>query len=342
MDKTKLLQYLTCPITNLIFCDPVLAEDGYFYENMAIQNHLNKNNVSPVTKQRMGSELMKAGQIKALADKFLEENQEYKSDQFLFKKPFYLFKNEFLTLLRDKKFESLHEYTGIILNTVVNRNKESLFEVVCIMCSDETIKTIIDHSIDYDTYDVRNLKPLHIACKYASVDVIRHLLSKNVDINSEDSNGETSFGYLVKHKSKLDNLNKFFDEFLSLGCNINKLNKEGLNVAHYVISHGNLELLKTFLQYGLKLEISSLELGGMNLIHHAFKESKSYDLIKYLIDLNQCLDIDVRPGIAAEQLVYQNVNLTKQQKQELVLLYLNKLVYKPIIVDNFMDSIKKQ
>ena len=43
---------------------------------MLFQNHLNKNNVSPVTKQRMGSELMKAGQIKALADKFLEENPE--------------------------------------------------------------------------------------------------------------------------------------------------------------------------------------------------------------------------------------------------------------------------
>ena len=337
MEKTELLQYLTCPITKLIFCDPVLAEDGNFYENMAIQNHLNKTNVSPITGNKMGSDLIKATKLKQLTDKFLNTNPEYRTDQFLFKKPFYLFKNEFLMLLKEKKFASLHEFTGIILNTVVNRNKETLFEVVCIVCPIETIKYVLDNSIDYDIYDSRNLKPLHLVCKHTSIEVIRHMLSKNVDIKSEDMYGETPFGYLLQYKYS----NEFITECLDLGVNVNKTNKGGLSPAHYVISNGNLELFKVFMEHDLKLDNTSPELGGMNLIHYAFKESKSYELIKYLIELGQYLDVDVRPNTPSEQLIYQNSHLSKQNKQELVLLYLNKLVHRPVMISNFIDSVKE-
>ena len=147
MDKSVALRFITCPITNLIFCDPVVAEDGYFYESMAIQNHLSKNNISPITKQKIGSNIMKATQLKELTTEFLESNPEYKTDQFLFKKTFYLFKNEFLNLIREKKFTNLQDYTGIILNTIVNKNKETLFEVLCIMCQPDIVKYILVNSI---------------------------------------------------------------------------------------------------------------------------------------------------------------------------------------------------
>lgn len=337
-----MLQYITCPITNLIFCDPVCAEDGYFYEKIAIENHLRTNNISPVTKHKMGSTLIQANQLKKLTTEFLNTNPEYKTDQFLFKKPFYLFKNEFLTLIKERNFEKLSEFTGIMLNTSVNKNKESLFDVLCIMCSDETIKYVLDNSLDYDTYDCRNLKPIHTACKYGSISIIRHLLSKNVDISCEDLYGETPLNYILQYKKNNPDLTNFISEFLSYLNNssqdINRQNKGGLTPIHYVINHGNLELFKIFENFGINLENTSQQLGGMNMIHYAFKESKSYDLIKYLIDLDKYLDIDVKPNMPSEQLIYQNVNLTKQEKQELVLLYLNKLVHKPTVIKDFIDN----
>lgn len=338
MNKQELLKYLTCPITNLIFCDPVIAEDGYFYESMAIQNHLRTNNISPITKQKMGSNIIKATQLKELTTEFLNSNPEYKTDQFLFKKPFYLFKNEFLTLIKERKFDNLLDYTGIILNTIVNKNKETLFEVLCIMCSVDIVKYILDNSIDYDTYDERHLKPIHIACKYGSIDTIRHLLSKNVDL-SDDLYGETPLGYLFQYKKNIPEFISFIEEYLN-HCNIhlNKPNKGGITPVHTVISLGNLELFKLFLNYDIKLDNSIPELGGMNLIHYAFKESKSYDLIRYIINLDKFLDIDMKPNMPSEQLLYQNNNLNKQQKQELVLLYLNKLVHKPVVIADFIDN----
>src|SRR5579885_1237751 len=107
MEKDKLLQYLTCPLTKLIFCDPVLAEDGQFYEFMAIKNYLSRNTVSPTTGEKMGNSLTRASQLKKLTNDFLELNPGYKSDQFLFKKPFYLFAKEFIDNLKEKEYEKL-------------------------------------------------------------------------------------------------------------------------------------------------------------------------------------------------------------------------------------------
>jgi len=58
MEKNSLAQYLKCPLTGLIFCEPVLAEDGHFYELMSIKNYLIKNDTSPNTKEKMGKLIM--------------------------------------------------------------------------------------------------------------------------------------------------------------------------------------------------------------------------------------------------------------------------------------------
>ena len=39
-----------CPITNEIFIDPVIAEDGHTYERKAITDWLQKNSISPLTR----------------------------------------------------------------------------------------------------------------------------------------------------------------------------------------------------------------------------------------------------------------------------------------------------
>ena len=338
MEKNTLLQYLTCPITKLIFCDPVLADDGNFYEFMAIKNHLSRNNISPVTGEKIGNSLLKAGTIKKMTEEFLSTNPEYKNDQFLFKKPFYLFTKEFLDLMRENKFEQLKDFTSIILNTEIG--KETLFSIVCRTCPIEIIKHILDNSLDYDTADRNKLKPLHTACKLASRDIIMHLAQKGVDLNSEDINGETPLGYLILYKK--DDNSAIIHDLLNLGADVNKMNKSGFTVAHYAINNGDLDMLKVFIDCGLNIGLTSPKLGVVNLLQYAFKESKNQDLIKYLIDLNIYLDVDVDLKTSTEQLIYFNPYLTKKQKQQLVLQYLTKLLSKVEIIEDFMDTLKKQ
>ena len=339
MDKATLLKYITCPITNLILCDPVIAEDGQLYEFMAIKNHLSKNNISPVTNERIGVLLIRATKIKNMVDDFLTANPEYKTDQFLFKKPFYLFTKEFIDNLRDKKYEHLKEFTSIILNTEIG--KESLFDLVCKNCPDDVIKHIIDNSIDYDVYDKRKLKPIHIICKSGSKDMIMYLAKKGVDLNSEDMNGETPLSYLILYRKK-EEYDLIMPEFLNLAVDVNKMNKGGYMSVHFIINNGDLTNLQLFTKHGLNVGTVSQKLGGLNLLQYAFREASSSELIKYMIDLNLNLDIDVDPKTSSEQLIYLNKNLDKKQKQQLVLYYLTKILSKPVIEDDFIDLVSKQ
>ncbi|QKF94400.1 ankyrin repeat protein [Fadolivirus algeromassiliense] len=339
MQKDNLLKYLTCPITQLIFCDPVMAEDGHLYEFMAIKNHITRNNTSPVTNEKMGNMLIRAVKVKAMIDDFLVDNPEYKSNQFLFRKPFYLFTKEFIDNLREKKYEQLKEYTNVILNTEIG--KESLFELVCKNCPDDVVKYIIDNSIDYDVYDKRKLKPIHSVCKYGSKDVLMYIAKKGVDLNSEDMNGETPLSYLLLYRTKED-YNAMIPEFLELGVDVNKSNKNGYTVAHLTINNGDLPMLQLLVTYGLTIGTVSQKLGGLNVLQYAFRESKGTDVIKYIIDLNQNLDVDVDPKTSCEQLIYLNQNLDKKQRQQLVLYYLTKILNKPVVEDNFIDSVMEK
>lgn len=336
MNKDSLLKYITCPITNLILCDPVMAEDGQIYEFMAIKNHLNRNNTSPVTNEKIGGMLIRAHKIKTMTDEFLATNPEYKTNQFLFKKPFFLFTKEFIDNLRDKKYEQLKEYTNIILNTEIG--KESLFELVCRHCPDDITKHIIDNSIDYDVYDKRKLKPIHSVCKHGSKDLLMYIAKKGVDLNSDDINGETPLSYLILYRNK-EEYDVIIPEFLELGVDVNKINKGGFMVAHYVINNGDLPMLELLVKYGLNIGTISQKLGGLNILQYAFRESKSPEVIKYIIDLNMNLDVDVDPKTSCEQLIYLNQNMNKKQKQQLVLYYLTKILSKPVIEDNFIDSV---
>lgn len=332
MDKTDLLKYFTCPITKLIFCDPVLAEDGHLYEYMAIKNYFNKNTISPITGGRIGTLLIKATGFKKMVDEFVLTYPEYANDRFLFKKPFYLFTKDFLDLLREKKYDQLKEFTSIMLNTDIG--KETLFSVICKICPDHIVKYVIDNSIDYDVYDRNKLKPLHTACKYATDDVIMYLAQKNVDLESEDMNGETPLGYLILYREDYKNI---VSKFIELGVDVNKMNKSGMNPSHYIVANGDVDTLKVFVEHNLNIGTTSAKLGGVNVLQYAFKVS-TMEVIKYLIELNINLDIDMDPKTPSEQLIYINQSLSRKEKQKLVLYYLTKLLNKPEVIEDYMAS----
>lgn len=375
MEKDNLLKYLKCPITGLFFRDPVLAEDGQLYEFMAIKEYLSKNNTSPVNpSHRITPLLIRATIIKKMVEEFLENNPEYKSEQFLFRKPYYLFHREFLALLGEKQYDKIKEFSSIVLNTELG--KETLFEVICKKCPEDVIKYVIDNSIDYDVYDKRKLKPIHIACKYCSPEIIMHLVSKGVDIESEDINGERPLGYIMLYKKKEEYsgfLERFLEGFLNAIVNVNYVNKVGISPVHLVIGNGDLVSFKKLMEYNLNLNVINQKQGGLNLLQYAFRYSKTDELIKHLVDINLNLDVDLDPNTSCEQLIYQNDNLNKKQKQELVLHYLVKILNKtlaiepqdsfaqpslevepvvepiiiqsltnePMVVDNFLDSVRK-
>ena len=325
-------KYLTCPITKLIFNDPVVASDGHTYEFLAISNWLKLHDTSPVTGGPLTKTLTRVFAIvDAIAD-HLEMYPEDKQHRFIVKKPFYLFEKEFFETIKNKQFDKIKDYATFELN--YEYGKETLIEFVCRTCPEEAIKHIIDNSIDYDTEDKRHMRPIHTVCRLSTSNVIKHLLTKGVAIESEDVHGGRPIDYIVAYH--FDDI-ELLTHFLDCGVSVNHETKQGCKIVHFIIHKGNLNVFKLFTGYGMNI-LGQVQRTGLNVLQYAFKFCPSIDLIKHLIDMDVNMDIDVSAKISCEQLIYQNTGLSKRQMQEIVYYYLGKILNRPIIEEKYLTE----
>lgn len=315
---------LICPITKLIFNDPVVADDGYVYEFLAITDWLKENSRSPLTGESISGRLMRVQTIKDMVTNFLNNNPEFKKEQFLFKKPFYLFKSQFIELLKEKNEEKMMEYTAFCLTHEMN--KATLFDYICKTCSNEVIKHIINSSIDFDVEDHRGLRPIHIACRYSNPEIINYLIDKDVDLNCEDTNGNCPLNYVLLYNYNRDIVKKMIGK----GVKINYHNANQQLPIHYIISKGDIDMFDFFLSHGAIMP--------ENLVAFTFKNSHNCEFIKYVIDLGLNIDED---EFMYELLIYKNENLRKDEKQNLVYYYLYKLQTIPIIDEEYADNMSE-
>ena len=340
---------IKCPLTDLIYLSPVVADDGYIYEEMAIKYWLDMENTSPITGEPMNKDLMAVKQYKLIIDNYLNKYPDQVENRFINKKPYYLFKDQFINLLLENKFNELTIFTDILLTDYVNNNitiAEYLFthqltDKSTDKLSDESIdiiKTIIDNSVDYDSFDDSGYKPIHIACKYSNQYIIKHLIDKNIDINTVDVKGNKPIHYLVIHQNDY----KLVIDYFVNNDNANEevYNKHGMLPIHLVCQQlEDWESMEIFLKNNCNLEATSYE--KLKPIHYVLKCARNANVIKKFIDLNIELNTEVNIGnkiITPEQLVYQNNYLNKKEKQEIVHYYLTKIFRIPEIVEDYIDS----
>jgi len=112
MDKHNFI----CPLTNQIFSDPVICDDGNIYERDAINTWLLEHNASsPITRQQMSSKLITVNFLKSMIDEFLIKNPELKSRQYIALKDFKRYINDIMLHIKSNEFEKLLEYTNYII-----------------------------------------------------------------------------------------------------------------------------------------------------------------------------------------------------------------------------------
>lgn len=63
-----------CPISFDYFKEPVVANDGYTYEKSEIKMWLKKNNISPITGNKINSVLVPNNVIKTLVTHYIKNN----------------------------------------------------------------------------------------------------------------------------------------------------------------------------------------------------------------------------------------------------------------------------
>jgi hypothetical protein len=322
MDNNKIYDCLKCPLTNLYFHDPVLAEDGVIYERMAITHCVHEKFGSKTT-------LVPVKLVKSIVDTI---GNKLEDNKFLNKKPYFLFKKELIADLENEEYNNLLKYTEIVLTDYFDvSNKVTIgFELLSACKSNDIIKHVINNSIDFDMFGPNNLKLIHNVSCVSNQVIFKFLVeNKNVVINEKDSRGNYPLHNVAKFFDKIDLIyDMFTDENLLMTDNY------GLTVAHYLAKYVDLNyseekfnLVNRIMKNSNIRNVRSNR--GLNCFHYVCQFASNPDTIKKLFDLKEIDNIeDITGGNEnVHDLVYKNKNLSKDQKLDVMYSYL-------IIVNN--------
>ncbi|MFL9830911.1 ankyrin repeat domain-containing protein [Flavobacterium sp. ST-87] len=212
----------------------------------------------------------------------------------------------------------------------------------------ETIKFLLEqpgNSVNKSTHDNRIY--LHWAAYRGNVELVNYLIAKGSDINLEDSHGTTPVTFALNagqtntnlydafFKAGLDVKKKYRDGanllllavpndkdltltnyFISKGLSLKDTDNKGNTAFNYVARTGNIELLKTLLQKGIKPTDNAVILAAQG----SRREANTIEVFKYLIE-----DLKLNPTVVSadgETVLHSLVR--KPNQTEIINYFLNK------------------
>lgn len=216
-----------CPISQLIYSDPVICSDGNCYEYDLINNWLSLHNKSPITRQLMLKSYCKNSQLKERIYKFIKLNINYIDKNYLYNynnyiinfiinKDNYILKNiitfDWLFLRELNKWEDFllkleKETISNLVKIGINKNcliiNSYPIHFLCKNYDDDVIKIAINNNYNLESsYNL--LRPIHLSINFnKNIEVLKLLIKENVNLEAELSNKIKPI-HLACIKHKLD------------------------------------------------------------------------------------------------------------------------------------------
>lgn len=306
--KNMIYAQLKCPITGLYYHDPVVSDEGVIYERMAIEHYLTHKNSK--------SRLIPVPIIKEIINKIDS------GEKFLLKKPYFLFKTDFINDLSKKNITELVKYTNIVLTDFYDKiQKTTIGSTIITNINDNSvIKHIINNSIDFDTFDVTGMKLIHYASITSNQDIIKFLIEdKSVDTLQKDKDGNYPVHSIAKNINEIDKISHIFTKE-----NLLKENDKGLNSAHIICKYVNNNNSKT--RYNLiksivcdrNMDVYSKI--GMLPVHYIFRFGQDYNILDKILDYITPSQ-HTKSGEDIHDLLCKNIFITKTEKNSLIYKY---------------------
>lgn len=335
MSSNKYIEkFLKCPLTNLFYYDPVIAEDGYVYEHMAIVYWLNNDKRSPKTDELINKRFISAKHQKELVNEYLKENPDLIEERFTNKKPYYLFKGDFINDMLNGIYNNLHNYTDILLNDYMNNGYTVFYYLIANCKNKEIIKRVIDNSIDMDMCNDKGTRPIHIACKYGDIEIIKYLVNKKVSLDKIDNiTGDKCIHFLYKNDIYDNDLIKIF----LTKDSANSFDKDGFLPIHILAKKfTSWDQINPFLD--IEFDIGKESKEGYSALHYICRFCDNIDLIKQFISLNIKLGIMKENNNKIDRMIYNNTNLNIENRQKIVYFYLDKMLNRTTIISKYYES----
>lgn len=291
-NNDKEAENLCCPITLEIYLDPVVASDGHVYEREAIMRCMRSRSISPITREVLNKELYPCYKIKSQVDEYLKLNPDKIHNQYVLSKKF---DDAVLTItkaINDEKYDDLLNYVDYelekllnIINDMNEMGRENFFD----KNNDDVIKYIIDNSINLNTMQAGlNNCLIHYVCQYASLNVIKYIISKNVNIEAENSKKVRPIHIACQFRD-LDVVTAIVSNNININLNLEVADIEGWRPIHYASHFSSQLVIKYLISLGVELDAKTND--GYKCIHFICRNS-TINMIQFIIyDNNYQLDM---------------------------------------------------
>lgn len=266
-------RHIKCPITHLIFLNPVLLHgDGITYEKQALEKWLKINKKSPITGTSLEQTTFSVNySMKNIVDEYLKNNPNEKTNQYIEELDENTIKNilrfgthdEIVELMKDTKY----------LNMIFSDKCDTL-HYVCIYQTHETIKFLIERGANYNNVS-NTWYPFRLVCRYQPFETIQYFVEElHCDVNFVDDDG-LSLMHFISHRT-LQIVQYFVEKGASLKCTC----KNGYNLLHGACEYGNIEVIKYLIDNDVDVNAKT-NLGDTPLHYACQKQERT--IINYLL-----------------------------------------------------------
>lgn len=321
------VEYLSCPITQEIFKDPVVADDQILYERDAIEDWLCNNKISPTTREPISKILTSCAFMQKLVELTINLYPELKEQQYNVPDM-----DRVAILISQKRLSSLKRYTKFdIVALRQNNSINTLLE----RHDDETLKYIFDHSDNLECR-LNGRELIHVVCLYGTPSIVRYLIDKGINLEGNDDDSWRVIHYACRY-SKPEIVKLVIDK----GVNLEAECSRKWRPIHFICRYSTPDLIKYIIDKGVDLEATSDI--GWRPIHFICKYSTP-EMIMYIIDKGVNLEAEISDGWRPLHLICYHSNAATIKhilKKGVDLTTRVKKIDKEVVDYNYIDLLER-
>jgi ankyrin repeat protein len=245
---------LTCKLTGKIFLEPVIAEDGYTYEESALLRYFKTNAMSPLMSPTTALPMGITYHVNTLFIKLISALLIYKPQ---FKTRLYSTKfsfSELTTLLIKNLIAEAHDYLLLFDKIKIDISDVGRTELNRILFMNDNICKLLISKIDnLEAKYAYGYKLIHYVCKYnKNASVLQLLIDAKVDLECEtDTYKCRPIHYICTRR----NNNKMLCMLILANVNIESTSKDDCRPVHHVCKiRDNTNMLRVLINAGCNLE----------------------------------------------------------------------------------------
>lgn len=253
---------IVCPISQEIFYEPVLADDGFVYEKMEIEKWFSLNKSSPVLRKPVAStRLIPQPFVKSIVTSYLQLNPDKRGEQY---KPDFRHKHNVATIndiFRRRSYSELLLYKNF-------RPKLSKFYHLkqFILCASQTIiKHYIDYCIDLEYKYANGMRLIHIIVLRGDLELVKYMLEQIDDIDCQNVEGLTPL-----HLAVIKNSHQIIEYLVNSGANVNIKDKYGARIGNYCQSFSDRKTMEFLIKHGAKMSTKHISKKSISLLYYKY------------------------------------------------------------------------